>query len=67
MSTDDTRHRDAIAAMLDRWGLCDMRVEMPDVSSEGIKVVPYKEKPNWKLKAMYVVGKKPFKRERQDV
>lgn len=58
MSAEDVRQRDAIAIMLDRWGLCEIVDPPPDVTSDGIRVVPFKEKNNWKLKAMYIVGRK---------
>ncbi len=58
MTADDVRQRDAIAGMLDRWGLCDMLTPSADVPSDGIRVVPFKEKNNWTLKSMYIVGRK---------
>ena len=58
MTEDDIRQRNSIANMLDRWGLCDLIDPPPDSSPEGIRVVPYKEKSGWKLKPMYLVGRK---------
>ena len=68
MSDDDIRQRDAIAVMLDRWGLCDLVDPPADVPADGIRVVPFKEKNSWTLKPMYVVGrKKPDDRRNERV
>lgn len=61
ITEDDIRQRNAITAMLGRWGLCDLMTSI-DVPSDGIKIVTYKQKPKWNLKAMYIVGKKTHKR-----
>jgi hypothetical protein len=58
----DIRRRNAIALLLESWELLKIvnkqKAEAFCVSLNQIKVLPHKEKENWKLSAKYNIGKK---------
>lgn len=57
----DVAHRNTVAHLLDNWGL--VRVENPDevdfprVGPEGVKIIPYKQKADYKLVPLYQIGR----------
>lgn len=57
---NDLARRNSIANLLQDWGL--LSIKNPDVCVEPraplyhIKIIPYKEKPNWKLEAKHSLG-----------
>lgn len=57
---EDIQRRNAIAKMLNQWGLCDIvdasRAEPSSMNS--IKVVPHSKKKDYVLKANYTIGGK---------
>jgi hypothetical protein len=57
----DVARRNRIVSLLVDWNLCSI-VEPKSIANKAdmgaIKVVPYKEKQNWTLKAKYQLGKK---------
>jgi len=59
---DDKRRRNTIALMLEDWGLISIvnRDAIKDFvcPSHQITVLPFREKPEWKLVAKYEIGKK---------
>ena len=61
-SEDDIGRRNTIASLLEEWGL--FKVVNPDMISSPraplsqIKILPFKEKPNWVLEAKYSIGRK---------
>lgn len=59
----DKARRTKIAELLDEWGLVEivddsLLESSPEISMAQIKVVPYKEKGDWKLVAKYNIGRK---------
>lgn len=59
---DDKARRNTIANLLHDWELYDLvdeeKTEEPTVPIKDIKILSFKEKPNWKLVAKYQIGKK---------
>lgn len=57
----DIERRNAIAILLEDWGLLKI-VNKPNTNAQAvlsqIKIVPYKEKPEWELVAKYTIGQK---------
>ena len=66
-SDSDISRRNTIANLLAEWGL--LKLVTPDLSKEPIapisqiKVLPFKEKDQWKLTAKYNIGKKNGEKE----
>lgn len=63
-SAEDLRRRNTIISLLDDWGL--LRVSDRDQIAEKtnlkqIKIIPFRDKPNWDLRSKYNIGnvKKP--------
>ena len=65
ITEEDLARRNAIANILAEWGLVTLvdktKSLTPICSINTIKIVPHKEKINWKLEAKYNIGgnKKP--------
>jgi len=62
ITLDDINRRNAIAMLLNEWGLVKIvskhsSVDVSEVLSR-IKIIPYKEKDNWILEPKYNIGKK---------
>lgn len=58
-SDDDRARRDAIARLLDQWGLVELVTDIPkSTSSIPIKVIPYSSKNKWVLVSKYTIGNK---------
>lgn len=59
---DDRARRNAIALLLDEWGLLSVvsraACEEQRASMSAIKVISYREKDEWCLESKYTVGKK---------
>ena len=59
---DDLARRNTIADLLDQWGLLTIidkdAIFEPRSSVRKIKIVPHKEKSEWKLEAKYQIGAK---------
>lgn len=60
-SDDDRRRRNAIAGLLEEWGL--VKIEEPakvedKMPLNQIKILPYKEKDQWNLVTKYNIGRK---------
>lgn len=59
ISDEDIARRDSIAKLLDEWGLLEVDdVDDIEVDLKQIKIVPHKEKSNWKLESKYSIGRK---------
>lgn len=59
ITDEDIARRDSIAKLLDEWGLLEVDgVDDIDVDLKQIKIVPFKEKNNWKLESKYSIGRK---------
>jgi len=62
VSEEDLSRRNMIASLLAEWGL--VRIvgsgfeALPRSGMSQVKVVPFREKPEWVLEAKYTVGKK---------
>ncbi len=60
---EDKARRDTIAQMLDEWGLVTIlpdekkRIETEALPRARVKVIPYKERNEWKLEPKYHIGK----------
>lgn len=53
ISPDDIMRRNAVAKMLENWGLCDVVGKLGLQSPERLRVIPYKEKHEWNLVPKY--------------
>lgn len=60
ITDEDVLRRNAIAKLLEEWGLCDILLkERAEPSSlNRIKIVPYSKKNEYTLKQNYTIGKK---------
>lgn len=62
ITVDDLARRNAIALLLEQWGLVEIvnpqRVQVPPPASiESIKIIPFKDKGQWQLRTKYDIGK----------
>lgn len=62
VTEEDLARRNAIALLLQEWGLIRIvdqsRVQTPHPASvDSIKIIPFKDKQNWSLRAKYEIGK----------
>lgn len=59
ISGDDIARRNSIAHMLEQWGLCKVikndEYEIMRADAGTIKVIPHKDKKNWKLVPKYLM------------
>lgn len=62
-SDDDKGRRNTIAALLEEWGLIKVvdseRVNEIKLPLNQIKILPFKEKSEWRLVTKYNIGRKP--------
>lgn len=59
ISEEDISRRNSIALLLDEWGLLEVKDDEDiEVDLKQIKIVPYKEKNEWKLESKYSIGRK---------
>jgi len=62
-SDDDKGRRNTIAALLEEWGLIEVvdseRVNEIKLPLNQIKILPFKEKNEWRLVTKYNIGRKP--------
>ena len=62
VTEEDLARRNAIAFLLQQWGLIEIvhpeRVQTPPPAPiDTIKIIPFKDKQNWNLAAKYEIGK----------
>jgi hypothetical protein len=61
-SLDDKGRRNTIAALLEEWGLLKLisqeKIKDPRAPLSQIKILSFKEKPNWECVAKYTIGRK---------
>lgn len=62
ITEDDLARRNAIAHLLEQWGLIQIvdhaRIKTPPPAAiESIKIIPFREKEEWELRAKYEIGK----------
>lgn len=59
-SEQDVARRNRIVTLLDEWELVDLvdtlKVSEPVAPLNQIKIIPFKEKSNWKLVTKYTIG-----------
>lgn len=57
ITVEDICRRNTIAKLLEQWGLCTIVTKEPLMTTNmnNIKIVPYKEKGDWQLKAKYTM------------
>jgi len=58
ISEEDIARRNGIAVLLEQWGLCKIIGNAEPNSLQKVKIIPFKEKDDWSLKANYTIGKK---------
>lgn len=62
-SDDDKGRRNTIAALLEEWGLIKIvdqdSIKDPRLPLNQIKILPFKEKGEWRLVSKYNIGRKP--------
>ena len=59
LSQNDIERRNAIAALLEDWGLIELiGLSEPRAPLSQIKILSYKEKDEWELETKYNIGKK---------
>jgi hypothetical protein len=60
LDNDDIARRNTIVNLLEEWGLLKVvnpeQIEDPIAPLSKIKILPHKEKADWKLEAKYTVG-----------
>lgn len=66
LTKEDIGRRNAIAGMLEEYGL--LKIKEPDkyqekITRNFIKIIPFKDKSNWKLCSKYSIGNKQNERE----
>lgn len=62
ITDDDLARRNAIALLLQQWGLIVIvtpeRIQTPPPAPiDTLKIIPFKDKANWNLRAKYEIGK----------
>lgn len=61
ITPDDIERRNAIALLLEEWGLLNV-AKKPNVDPHAviakIKIIPFREKSEWILESKYTIGKK---------
>lgn len=62
ITEDDLARRNAIAMLLQQWGLIVVvhqdRIQSPHPAPiDTLKIIPFKDKGNWNLRAKYEIGK----------
>lgn len=59
ISNEDVERRNAIAKLLEEWGLCEIlqQQKFSNGSLNRVKIVPYSQKNNYTLKQNYTIGK----------
>lgn len=61
-SNEDEARRNTIVNLLEEWGLVTTvypdEVEEPIAPLSQIKIIPFKDKPNWELQPKYSIGKR---------
>jgi hypothetical protein len=60
ISLDDIERRNAIAKLLQEWGLCEImeKTKAEPSSLNRVKIVPFSKKNEYTLKQNYTIGKK---------
>ena len=62
LSENDVARTNTIANLLSQWGLLTLidpeKSKSPVAPLAQIKIIPFKDKGNWQLVAMYTIGKK---------
>ena len=65
-TNEDKARRNTITALLGEWNLLTVidpeQIKEPRATLSNIKVISYKEKPEWKLETKYSIGKVKGKR-----
>lgn len=60
-TTEDVSRRNTIAVLLSDWGLVNIvdktRIGTDLAPMKNIKIIPFKDKANWKLETKYSIGK----------
>lgn len=57
-SQEDKDRRDQIVIMLDKWGILKTSGDLCAVNLSRFKILSYKEKHEWELRAKYTIGPK---------
>jgi hypothetical protein len=61
---NDIARRNTIVNLLAEWGLISLadaqQTKDPTVSLNQIKIIPYRDKPDWNLESKYNIGKRRF-------
>lgn len=64
-SEEDRGRRNTIVALLNEWGLLtvvkEAQIKTPRAPLAQIKVLNFKEKPEWELCTKYTIGRKPVR------
>lgn len=60
ISNEDLQRRNAIAKLLEEWGMCEITEseKAADSNLNRVKIVPYSKKNDYVLKQNYTIGKK---------
>ena len=60
ISVEDIERRNAIAKLLQEWGLCEImeKIKAEPSSLNRVKIVPFSKKNEYTLKQNYTIGKK---------
>lgn len=58
MEADDYSRRNLIANLIVTWGLAKALTPIPEYDNVFVKIIPFKEKNEWKLVSKYNIGVK---------
>ena len=61
ITQEDVARRNGIAKLLEEWKLCSVVGNPEPASLQKVKIITFKEKSTWTLKANYTIGKKSTK------
>lgn len=50
---EDIRRRNSVALLLKQWGLCEIKSNIGEPSTQKLRIIPYKEKNQWTLLSKY--------------
>lgn len=53
ISPEDLMRRNSVAKLLEQWNLCSIKTNMGKCSEQKLRIIPYKEKEQWKLLSKY--------------
>src|SRR5574343_323875 len=50
---EDIKRRNSVANLIEQWGLCKITSTIGELSSQKLRIIPFKEKNEWSLNSKY--------------